>query len=288
MNFYKQNKNRHLGVHLSIAGGVHNALETAKKLKINAIQIFLKNNNQWQGATLKEKDIENYHSIKKSIEDVKIFAHTGYLVNLAGDGDNHKKSIASLEDDLHRATLLHVEGIVLHPGSHIGKGEKAGLKKIVTSLDSVLKNNPSNSKILLETSAGQGTSLGKTLEQLSFIIAQSKYPEKLAVCIDTCHIFAAGYDFRTPESAANFINDFNSIIGLEKLALIHLNDSKTEFNSRRDRHEHIGKGSIGTKGFKSLLNQNELIQVPLILETPKINNNEADKKNLATIRRLLQ
>jgi deoxyribonuclease IV len=275
-----------VGVHLSISGGLYNALDQAEELGIQAVQIFLKNSNQWVTKPYTADDISRFKEARARMPKIHIFAHSGYLINLAGEGDTLRKSLDALDDELSRASQLGIEYLILHPGSHGGRGLETGIQQVADSLNKVL-NNKRQTMILLETTAGQGTSIGHRFEHLSAIIDGVSYKNKLGICLDTCHIFAAGYDFTEMKKFNSVFRDFDDIIGLEKLRLIHINDSKRECGSRVDRHEHIGKGRIGTAGFRLLMNSVKLKKVPFILETPKFNDNEADRKNLKTLRRLI-
>ncbi len=278
---------RQIGVHLSISGGLHRAVEKAAQLNIQAVQIFLKNSNRWEARPYSEEDISAFLKSRKTAKDIAIFAHSGYLINLAGIGDVKKKSLIALADELHRAEQLHIDYLVLHPGSHGGRGLDQGIESIAENLSEVL-GGTRKSKILLETTAGQGSSVGHRFEQLRAIIEKTTHSARLGVCLDTCHVFAAGYDISRTDSYNKVISEFDAVIGLKKLKLIHVNDSKKECGSKVDRHEHIGKGSIGTEGFRLLLNDPKLASIPLVLETPKFNDDEADKLNLKALRRLIK
>ncbi len=279
---------RQLGVHLSISGGLVKSFPRAKELSINTMQIFLKNSNRWQAPGYKPEDIEAFESGWKEMAGLTIFAHSGYLINLAGNGENLEKSIKAMADELMRAETLGVRSIVVHPGSHLGAGIDEGVKQAARSIDKAyaLSGDP-DIEILLETTAGQGSSVGHSFSHLAGIIGTSKNTRKLNVCLDTCHIFAAGYDINHKEGVKKTIDEFDSVIGLERLKLIHLNDSKKELESRVDRHEHIGRGKIGLQGFRELVNHEKLKAVPLILETPKSDEN-SDRENLRRVRRMFR
>ena len=277
---------RKIGVHLSISGGLHHALTHAQKLKIQAVQIFLKNSNRWSSKPYTEKDIEAFKHARSAIPDIRIFAHSGYLINLAGTDETYDKSIESLCDELFRAELLGIEYLVLHPGSHGDREVESGIRRVAESLDLVFDRRP-RTKILLETTAGQGSSIGHRFEQLRRILDLTTGNSRLGICMDTCHIFAAGYDIASPDGYREVISSFRDIIGLDRLGLIHLNDSKRECGSRVDRHEHIGKGRIGSVGFRSIMNDPVLEGIPMILETPKFNDDEADKMNLKKVRSMV-
>jgi deoxyribonuclease IV len=278
---------RKIGVHLSISGGLHKALLKAQELNISSVQIFLKNSNRWESRLYNEEEITSFLKTRSSISDLDVFAHSGYLINLAGIGDVHTKSLIALADELDRAEQLGIDYVILHPGSHGGRGLDSGIDSVADNLNIVLRKSK-KTNILLETTAGQGSSIGHRFEQLRRIIDKTSCPGRLGVCIDTCHIFAAGYDISKKETYKKVFSEFNDIVGLDNLKLIHINDSKKECGSMVDRHEHIGKGYIGTEGFRLLLNDTRLKNVPMILETPKFNDDEADKINLKSIRRLIK
>lgn len=278
---------RKIGVHLSISGGLHKALQKAGELNLQAVQIFLKNSNRWETRPYNEEDITAFLNARAAMPDIAVFAHSGYLINLAGIGDVHTKSLTALADELHRADQMGIDYLVLHPGSHGGRGLDTGIETVAESLN-IIFGKSKNTKILLETTAGQGFSIGHRFEHLRSIMDKTSYHQRLGVCLDTCHVFAAGYDISQKKSYRSILSEFNSIIGLKKMKLIHLNDSKKECGCMVDRHEHIGKGRIGDEGFRLLLNDNNLKNIPMILETPKFNNDEADKNNLRTIRRLIK
>ncbi len=278
---------RKIGLHLSISGGIYKSLEKAKELKINALQIFLKNSNRWKAPQYTQEVIEKFKQLKRNYNDIAVFAHTGYLINLAGNEEILNKSINALRDEIERAQSLGIEFLVLHPGSHRGTGEKEGIIRIADSIDRVYEICSKNRvKLLLETTAGQGSSIGFRFEHLAEIIDRSANKSKLKICLDTCHIFASGYDITTEKSYEDTISQLKKIIGLNKLKLIHLNDSKRELGSNIDRHEHIGKGMIGLKGFRYILNDPQLFSIPVILETPK-NDENSDLINLNSVRKII-
>ncbi len=280
---------RKIGIHLSISGGVHTALIRAQKLQVNAVQIFLKNSNQWKAKPYSENEISLFQEERKISCNMYLVAHTGYLINLAGEGGNLIKSIEAMEDECRRAVALGLEHLVLHPGSHLGKGIEHGRKRTAESLDTVFSRLGNKQiTVLLETTAGQGTSIGHTFEDLQGIIENSDSRDNIGICLDTCHLFAAGYDISCKKSYESVIGNCLSIFGRDRLKLIHLNDSKRECGSRVDRHEHIGDGMIGIAGFRYLLNDERLKHVPVILETPNFNDFEADVMNLNRVRKLIK
>lgn len=277
---------RYIGFHCSAAGGPARALERASKLGINTVQLFLKNNNRWQGPPISEAQREEFLSLNRRYGPYRLFAHSGYLINPAGDGEVLTKSRTALADELHRADFLDIPFLVLHPGSHRDLGREEGIRRIVETLDMALRKDGGTTRILLETTAGQGTSIGHRFEDLAEIISSCRESDRLAVCLDTAHIFAAGYDLVEAEGYEKTINEFSRILGLEMLQLIHLNDSKRECGSRVDRHEHIGEGLIGSRGLGNILNDPRLAEVPLILETPKPDP-DSDARNLQRLLKLI-
>ena len=233
-----------LGAHTSTSGGLFNALYEGRKIKADVIQIFSKNQRQWFARNYKPEELDKYFLAVEETNIQPIMIHTSYLINLGSSNEETlKKSIAALTDEINRAHILKIPFVVLHPGSHLGEGEETGIQKISDNLKISIENADSNNvKVLLETTAGQGTNLGYTFEQLRQIMDLSGVEEQLGVCLDTCHIFAAGYDIRTKEAWQTTKDTFDNIIGLPKLMSFHLNDSLREFKSRKDRHERIGKG----------------------------------------------
>jgi len=282
---------RHIGFHLSIAGGVYKAFEDMHALKIDAFQIFLKSSNRWDDKPYPKKDIERFHGEKLANPEIKIFAHSAYLINPAADDRiNRNKSLHALVDELNRAGQLGVEWLVLHPGSHKGTGVDSGIERAVELIDAAFEKSDSDTGILLETTAGQGDSIGCRFDDLAAIISASQYSERIGVCLDTCHVFAAGYDFTTADGMKSMLSDFERAIGLDRLFLIHLNDSKYEAGSNKDRHEHIGKGEIGAEGIQRILTEPALFNVPVILETPKEGESKlaSDKANLKKVKKMLE
>lgn len=279
-----------LGAHTSISGGVSTAVDRAVKLNFTAIQIFTKNNNRWNAKPLDEIEIENFKS-KQAKSKIKIVvAHDSYLINLcASDKKLLIKSREAFIDEMLRCEQLCIPYLNFHPGAHGGRGEKDGLKIIAESINSVHeKTKGFKVKSMLELTAGQGTSLGYKFEQIRKIIDMVDDKSRMSVCIDTAHIFAAGYDLRKPPVYKKTINEFDEIIGLDLLKCIHMNDSKKDLGSRVDRHEHIGKGFIGLAGFKNIMNDKKLEKIPKILETPKGKEQKEDVKNINTLIKLIK
>ena len=277
-----------LGTHVSIAGGVFNAFIQGEALGCTTIQIFTKSSNQWRAKELSQEEIEHYHTEQKRTGITPVVAHASYLVNLGSPTEALvTKSREAYLLELQRCEAMKIPYLVTHPGSHTGSGEEAGIQKIVESIDWLHERTEGlGVKIALEVTAGQGSTLGCTFEQIANMIDKSAHPERLAVCLDTCHIFAAGYDIRTEDVYQKTIEDFDRIIGLKRLAVIHINDSKKGLGSRVDRHENIGKGMIGIKAFELIMKDKRLAKIPKLLETPKID--DMDRVNLALLRKLAQ
>ena len=279
-----------LGAHMSIAGGVHTAVERGNRIGCTAMQMFVKNNTQWQGKPLTESDASTYKDLllKSSIGPVVV--HDTYLINLcATDKTILRKSRAALKDELDRCELLGVPYLNFHPGAHVGRGERDGIKMIAESLDVVHEQTKKYQvKSVIETTAGQGTAIGYRFEQIRSIIDAVDDKKRMAVCIDTCHIFAAGYDIASDDGYAQTFADFDAIIGLSRLVAFHVNDSKRERGSRIDRHEHIGKGKIGLAGFRFLMNDERFYTIPKILETEKGPDMKEDIENMRVLRSLIK
>lgn len=277
-----------LGAHESVAGGLHLAFDRIEAAGGAALQIFTRNQRQWNPAPLTEEEQELFAAAWEKSSGMPVASHASYLVNLASaKPDLVKKSIAAFADELQRCELLHIPLVVMHPGSHGGDGVETGLTRFIKNLDLALERADNQVMVLLETTAGQGTGLGSRFEELAAIIEGSKYPEKLGVCVDTCHIFAAGYDIRSPEAYQATMDAFDTRVGIERIKFFHLNDSKKGLGSRVDRHEHIGQGEIGLEGFRNLLNDPRFAEHPMTLETPKGKDLQEDRDNLATLRSLL-
>ena len=279
-----------LGAHTSIAGGVSKSVELAEKLGFTAMQIFTKNNNRWFQKPLEEKEIDNFKSKLKKSQIKFVVSHDCYLINLcAKDKSILKKSREAYLDELERCALLGIPHLNFHPGAHLGLGEEEGIKLIAESLNITHdKTKNYNVSSMVETTAGQGTTIGYRFEQLRKIIDLVEDKDRMTVCIDTAHIFAAGYDIKDPKKFKSVIKEFDEIIGLERLKCIHMNDSKKALGSRVDRHEHIGKGFIGLEGFSNIMNDNRLWNIPKILETPKGKEQKEDLMNLAVLKQLIK
>jgi deoxyribonuclease-4 len=278
-----------LGAHMSIGGGVHRAIERGRSIDCTAVQIFVKNNMQWFARPLLREEIRAFldHAQRKELQAA--FAHANYLINLAATNPQfHANSLRALSEELVRADQLELPFLVMHPGAHLGAGEEAGLEKIIASLDAIWAVIPKvKTKIALETTAGQGSCLGERFEHLAAIIENVREPERLCVCLDTAHVFAAGYKIGSEAGVKKTFREFDRVIGLDRLAAVHLNDSKTERGSRVDRHEHIGTGKIGLDAFRFIMRDRRLRKIPKVLETPKGKDLAEDVANLKTLRGLL-
>ena len=277
-----------LGAHMSIAGGFYKAIKEGESIGCSAIQIFTKSNRQWQAKPIIDADAKLFQTTLHESKIVSyVCAHASYLINL-GSPDAHtaKKSVHALHDEILRCEQLGISHLVVHPGSSLGTTEEECLKRIAENLDLALQDTNGTTQILLETMAGQGHVTCHRFEQIATIYSHVKHKNRIGVCLDTCHIFAAGYIFETPAQYKNLWKEFDMIIGRDLLKLIHINDSQKGPGSHVDRHEHIGKGKIGISSFELLMNDPELFSIPKILETPKATVVE-DLKNMKTLITLL-
>ena len=273
---------------MSIAGGIYRALERGKRAGCRTIQIFTKNSNQWRAKILTEQDRLLFQKAQGECGIHPVVAHDSYLINLASpDAHLYRKSLKAFEEELERANFLGIPYLVMHPGAHMGSGIQKGVARVAKALKRALDRVEPPVMALLENTAGQGSSLGSRFEQLAGILEQIPDPDRVGVCLDTCHAFAAGYDIRTEEGYEETIGDLDRLIGIKKILAFHLNDSKKDLGSRVDRHFHIGRGFIGLDAFRFLVNDPRFVRVPKILETPKGVKDREDKRNLATLRSLL-
>jgi deoxyribonuclease-4 len=279
-----------LGTHMSIAGGVDKALLSGKEVGCDTVQIFTKSSRQWVSKPLSTEEVANFHAAKRSTGLTTVVAHDSYLYNFAASDDAlRKKSVNGLIDEMERCEALGVAFLIAHPGAHVGAGEAVGIKTIAKSIDEMHKACPGyTTHLALEITAGQGSNLGYRFHQIRQIIDAAKAPERLRVCFDTEHAFAAGYDLRTKEGYDRTFAEFAETIGLDLLVAFHLNDAKKDLGCRVDRHEHIGKGFLGLEAFRLLLNDQRFWGLPMCLETPKSADCHEDRENLATLRSLLQ
>lgn len=273
-----------------MAGGVDKAFERAEKIECTAFQIFTKSNRQWQAKDLEPEVIDRFQQRQKESGLNAVVCHACYLLNLGTEDEVvWQKSVDALRIELERCEQLKIPYLVLHPGSSVGGGVEAGIKRVITALDMVHERLPGcQARVALEITAGQGSTLGSTFEEIAAIRNGCRQPERLVVCFDTCHALAAGYEFRTPESYEQMIQDFDRVIGLDVLKVCHFNDSETDLGSRVDRHAHIGEGRIGLEPFGFFLNDPRLKDVYFLLETPKDDDPGDDIRNLAKLRSLLK
>lgn len=279
----------YLGAHMSISGGLHLAPGRGREAGCSVIQIFTQNASQWRGKMPSDADVALFREKFAESGLLDVVSHDIYLVNLASaPGETRDKSMIAFQEEMQRCARLGIDKIVMHPGSHLGEGEEAGLKRIIDSFNTLFSTTPEfTGKVLLENTAGQGTNLGFRFSHLQTIIDGSDFPDRFGVCLDTCHAVAAGYELRTPDGYAAAFAEFDRLIGLQRLACFHLNDSKKGLGSHVDRHEHIGRGELGLEPFRMLLNDARFTAVPKILETPKGDNDEMDEVNLGILRGLI-
>ena len=283
---------------MSIAGGVEQAVLRGHSIGCQTIQLFTKNNNQWHGKPLTGEGIEKFKKERQEKQINPILSHDAYLINLASPNPEvYKKSLDAFTDEIIRAEQLGIDFLVMHPGAHLGKGEEWALKRIAETIGVALekgtapffgvKKGAVPLRVLLEITAGQGTNVGYTFEHLAAILEFVDRPDRMGVCMDTCHLFAAGYDIRTAEGYQDVMKQFDNIVGIEQIYAFHLNDSKKGFGSRVDRHAHIGQGAIGLEGFRALLNDPRFEKIPMVLETPKGPDLKEDVMNLEVLRGLI-
>jgi deoxyribonuclease-4 len=279
-----------LGSHVPTIGGVSAAIDRGVGIGCSAMQIFVKNNMQWFAKPLPEEEAKGFreHPLRGKLGAV--VAHAGYLINLGVEGtENHEKSLRSLSDEMLRCEQLGIRSLVLHPGSHLGAGMEAGIGCVVRNLDRLHAEHPElKVRITLETTAGQGACIGARFEEIAEILAAVKDPKRLEVCLDTAHAFAAGYDLAAPKGADKTFAEFDRIVGLKHLTVLHINDSKVALGSRVDRHDNLGKGKIGLDAFRWIMNAPELAAIPKILETPKGKDLAEDVEAMKLLRGFLK
>ncbi|MGW8160918.1 MAG: deoxyribonuclease IV [Desulfobulbales bacterium] len=280
-----------LGAHESIAGGLHLAFEHIMSVGGESLQIFTRNQRQWHSAPLTAEEVTLFQEKWEEAGNMPVASHASYLINLGSSQSKQaEKSVNAFAAEVQRCDSLGISWVVIHPGSHTGAGIESGLENVVSHLDKVFELAGGKSKVtvLLETTAGQGTGLGSRFEELAWIINASQFSDRLGVCLDTCHIFAAGYDIRTKTAYAKTMTEFDRTVGLDRIHFLHLNDSRKALGSRVDRHEHIGKGAIGRNGFRLLLNDRRFAHHPMTLETPKGKDLNEDRENLKLLRSFLK
>lgn len=276
-----------LGAHMSIEGGFHNALERGESIGCTAIQIFTKSNRQWNAQPITQDVAILFKETLKKTNITYVMAHASYLINLASDKkETREKSINALTKELERCSILGIPHLVLHPGSHIKQGVEEGLAHVINGINKAFEQSKNKTMILLETMAGQGSALGSTFEELAYIKEGISQKDRIGICVDTCHIFVAGYNLAPAKEYKALWKKFDEIIGIKHLKAFHINDSKKEYNSHVDRHEDIGKGCIGKEGFSLIMNDPAFFEIPKILETPK-ESLDQDKNNMETLYNLI-
>ena len=274
-----------LGAHISTKGGLPTAFERAAAIDASAMAVWAKNSNQWVNKPYTD-ELRAEFAAKRNVAPV--ITHASYLINLATTNDAfHRKAVAALIDELDRAEQLGLHAVVLHPGAHMGAGVRTGLDQIARSLDAIHAATSFRAATLLETAAGQGSCVGCTFQELGHIISAVDDKSRVGICIDTCHVFAAGYDIRTREGWERLVDEVDRYVGIENVGAFHLNDSKKPLGSRVDRHEHIGQGAIGRDAFAYVVNDPRFRRIPKVLETPKDVEHESDRKNLGVLRSLM-
>jgi len=274
-----------LGAHMSVAGGLYRSLERGRSIGCNTIQIFTRNASRWAAKDVSAEEISLFQKARRAAHISPVFAHCSYLINLGCEGEFYERSIDAMIAEITRAENLGLEFVVLHPGSHMGCGEEQGLKMTVQALNRVFETTSQmKCKIAIENTAGQGNCLGSKLEHLEYFVQHCSNPDRIGVCIDTCHLFASGYDFRSEKSYERTFQELLNRIPRQKILAIHLNDSKMPLNSKVDRHEHIGKGHLGVEAFRMLMNDARFAKIPKVLETPKGKDLAEDIVNLNLLR----
>ena len=278
-----------LGAHESIGGGLFRALERAESVGCESLQLWTKNSRQWSAPPLDDAVVVSFREACDERSITPIVAHASYLINLASPNEAlYRRSIHALVDEARRCERLAIPYLVLHPGAHTGSGVEAGNARIVGAVEEILSVLPHHQvRILFETTAGQGTVMGADFEGLAALLGHARADDNLGVCLDTCHVFAAGYEIRTAEGYEDMMSRFDVTVGLDRLYVIHINDSRHPLGSRKDRHEHIGEGEIGLDAFAFLLDDPRLDGLPGILETPKSEDLHEDRENLARLRTLV-
>lgn len=280
-----------LGAHMSIAGGYYKAVEAAHRCQCDCVQIFTKNNNQWRAKKITAEDVDTFQARLTELEIKHPLSHSSYLINLASpDPKLWKQSVDAFVMELERAHFLGIPYVVLHPGAWTNSDEASGIRQVVRALNEVhLQFRHENTQCLLETTAGQGTTLGWRFEQLAEMLDGVRDPNRLGVCFDTCHVFAAGYPLGAEKDYQQTMHEFNRLIGVKRIKAFHLNDSKRELGSRVDRHEHIGRGKMGVAPFRHLMSDGRFRKIPMYLETPKgeEKGKALDVINLQKLRRMV-
>lgn len=279
------------GSHLSIAGGLHNALIEARKLCMDCVQVFTKNQRQWKVKPLDDGQVRDWQDHRRQTGIDVVVSHDSYLINLASpQAEAREKSIALFREELLRCEALAIPWLVTHPGAHMGEGEDAGLARVARSLDRIHRDLTGLATVTcLEVTAGQGTALGWRFEHLRRVLDAVAEPERLAICLDTAHMLAAGYDLTSAAGCRDVLDELHALLGLTRVKVIHVNDSKAPRGKRVDRHAHIGHGHVAKAAFSELLRELAFAAVPKILETPKEGAPDGrpwDTVNLAALKRL--
>jgi deoxyribonuclease-4 len=274
------------GAHMSVAGGLSLAWERLRSVRGEALQVFTRNQRQWKSAPLGEEEIDAFRAAAAASGNLPAASHAAYLVNLASPSEDvERRSLENFTEELRRCAALSIPWAVLHPGSHLGAGVEAGIARLAANLDRCLEA-AGGVEVLLETTAGQGSGIGRSFEELRDILASMNHSERVGVCLDTAHVFAAGYDLKTPEGYADAMGSLDRTVGLGRVKFFHLNDSLGDLGSRLDRHTHIGEGKIGPAGFRNLVTDPRFADHPMVLETPKGEDLADDRRNLKVLRKL--
>lgn len=280
----------YFGAHMSVSGGLHLAFSRIRDVGGESLQIFTRNQRQWKAAPISPEELAAFDQARQDFSQMPIASHDSYLINLAGPKKEvTEKSIDALSSELQRSAVLKIPYVVMHTGAHLGTGVDEGIKRFCRNLDRAIcqADGADTVMVLLETTAGQGSGLGASFAELAAMMENSKFQDRLGICYDTCHTFAAGYDIRTPEAYEKTFNEFDRLIGVEHIRFFHLNDSQKDLGSRVDRHEHIGKGKIGAAGFRLLINDPRFQDHPMVLETPKSDDLHEDIENITFLKSLL-
>ena len=279
-----------VGFHVSIAGGISNSVDNAKKIGCTAFQIFSRNPNGWVAKHLAPDDVHLFKSklVASGIEKNSVIVHMPYLSNPSGpDGELYKRSVEMLTEEMQRCSTLGIPYLVIHLGSHMGKGRASGIDQLVKAIENAKTKSEGSPVMLLENSAGQKNSIGGNFEELRMILDRLDKPKELGVCVDTCHLFASGYDLRTKADVYKTLETFDNTVGLKELKFVHLNDSKRPLGSKGDRHEHIGLGYIGKEGLAAFLNHRAIRDLPVTMETP-IDEKRGKEQNLKVVLDIMQ
>ncbi len=272
------------GIHLSISGGVANAAARARELGCDAFQIFSRSPRTLKAKPLDSDDVSAFRAAVSESGLHPVVVHVNYLINVASPKDDtYQRSVDALTDELVRADILGAELVVMHPGNHVGSGVEAGTMRIAAAIDRAYEATGAKARLCLENMAGAGTELGTSFVELSMIIDAARCGPGLGVCFDTCHAYGAGYDVATARGLEAALAEAESAVGIDRIVMVHANDSRGQLGARKDRHEHIGEGMIGLAGFRNILARPELANLPFILETP-VDSPEDQARDLAALR----